>query len=352
MRMHNAVDGNREKPLVGITMGDPAGVGPEIILKALQSSDVWDVCVPIVIGDVEQIRRTNRILHGQVSVVPITSPAEARGTERAAFVLQVGNLPADLPLGELSKEAGEAAYRYVVRALELAQAGKIDAICTAPLNKEAMQAAGHPFPGHTELLGHLTGRKDFAMVLVSPSVNVAHVSTHVGLRDAIDRVNREREEKVIAIGAELMQNIGISRPRIVVCGLNPHAGEHGLFGEGEEEREIAPAVEAMQAKGYDVVGPLPADTVFYRAQRGDFDLVIAQYHDQGHIPVKALGMDAGVNVTAGLPILRTSVDHGTAFDIAGKGIADAGSMIEAILLAGRMAAGKSEASQQAGTRAQ
>ncbi len=350
--MQNAVDGKREKPLVGITMGDPAGVGPEIILKALQSSDVWDVCVPIVIGDVEQIRRTNRILHGQVSVVPITSPAEARGTERAAFVLQVGNLPADLPLGELSKEAGEAAYRYVVWAVELAQAGKIDAICTAPLNKEAMQAAGHPFPGHTELLGHLTGRKDFAMVLVSPSVNVAHVSTHVGLRDAIDRVKREREEKVITIGAELMQDIGISRPRIAVCGLNPHAGEHGLFGEGEEEREIAPAVEAMQAKGYDVVGPLPADTVFYRAQRGDFDLVIAQYHDQGHIPVKALGMDAGVNVTAGLPILRTSVDHGTAFDIAGKGIADAGSMIEAILLAGRMAAGKSAAREQAGTSAQ
>lgn len=220
--------------------------------------------------------------------MPITSPAEARGTERAALVLQVGHLPADLPLGELSKEAGEAAYPYVVRAVELAQAGKIDAICTAPLNKEAMQAAGHPFPGHTELLGHLTGRKNFAMVLVSLSVNVAHVSTHVGLRDAIDRVNREREEKVIAIGAELMQNIGISRPRIAVCGLNPHAGEHGLFGEGEEEREIAPAVEATQAKGYDVVGPLPADTVFYRAQRGDFDLVIAQYHDQGHIPVKAL----------------------------------------------------------------
>lgn len=349
MGMQPTITTNQGKPRVGITMGDPAGIGPEIILKALQSEEVWNSCVPIVLGDSGQMWRANDILHRHVPVVPIGSLGDVPRNERAVFVLQVGTLPADLPLGELSEEAGEAAYRYVAKAVEFAQAGEIDAICTAPLNKEAMQAAGHPFPGHTELLGHLTDRKDFAMVLVSPSLNVAHVSTHVGLRDAIDRVKHEREEKVIAIGADLMRDIGITHPRIAVCGVNPHAGEHGLFGEGEEEREIAPAVEAMQAKGYDVVGPLPADTVFYRAQRGDFDLVIAQYHDQGHIPVKALGMDAGVNVTAGLPILRTSVDHGTAFDIAGQGIAEAGSMIEAIVLAARMAVAKAAAQQEVGT---
>jgi 4-hydroxythreonine-4-phosphate dehydrogenase len=264
-------------------------------------------------------------------------PAEARNGERAVFVIQTGDVPADLPLGALSSAAGEAAYQYVVRAVELAQAGEIDAICTAPLNKEAMQAAGHPFPGHTELLAHLTGIRDFSMVLVSPALKVAHISTHISLAQAIERVKQPREETVIAIAADLLQRIGNPSPRIAVCGLNPHAGEHGLFGD-QDEREIAPAVEAMRARGLDVYGPLPADTVFYRAKRGDFDLVIAQYHDQGHIPVKLLGMETGVNVTAGLPILRTSVDHGTAFDIAGTGEADAGSMVQAICLAAQLAA--------------
>jgi 4-hydroxythreonine-4-phosphate dehydrogenase len=326
-----------DRPIIGITMGDPAGIGPEVIVKALPVAGVWEKCLPIVIGDINQMRRTVAFLHSEFPVEEISPSLDIPQDRQAIFVLQVGQVPADLPLGQLSPQAGEAAYQYVVRAAELALSGKIEAICTAPLNKEALHAAGHPYPGHTELLAELTGRKDFAMVLIAPDLRVIHVSTHVGLKQAIARATREREEKVIAIGAAFLQKTGIAQPRIAVCGINPHAGEHGLFGEGEEEREIIPAVEAMRQHGYNVSGPLPPDTVFLRARRGEFDLVVAQYHDQGHIPVKVLGLEAGVNVTAGLPILRTSVDHGTAFDIAGKGIADAQSMSAAIRLAAQLA---------------
>ena len=329
--------GRARKPVIGITMGDPAGVGPEVIVKALGTASVWDVCLPVVIGDVQQIRRTAAFLHNDMSIEEIASAPDVPQDRQAIFVLQVGQVPADLPLGQLSPLGGEAAYQYVIEAAKLAQAGQIEAICTAPLNKEALHAAGHLYPGHTELLAELTGREDFAMVLIAPDLRVIHVSTHVGLKQAIARATREREEKVIAIGAEFLQRIGIAQPRIAVCGINPHAGEHGLFGEGEEEREIVPAIEAMRQRGYNVTGPLPPDTVFFQARRGEFDLVVAQYHDQGHIPIKVLGLEAGVNVTAGLPILRTSVDHGTAFDIAGKGVADARSMIEAIRLAAQLA---------------
>jgi 4-hydroxythreonine-4-phosphate dehydrogenase len=324
------------KPIIGITMGDPAGVGPEVIVKALDTASVWEVCLPIVIGDVQQMRRAAAFLQNDMPIEEIASPLDVPQDRQAIFVLQVGHVPANLPLGQLSPLAGEAAYQCVVEAAGLAKAGKIEAICTAPLNKEALHAAGHLYPGHTELLAELTGHKDFAMVLIAPDLRVIHVSTHVGLKQAIARVTREREEKVIAIGAEFLQKIGIAQPRIAVSGINPHAGEHGLFGEGEEEREIVPAVAAMRQRGYNVTGPLPPDTVFFQARRGEFDLVIAQYHDQGHIPIKVLGLESGVNVTAGLPILRTSVDHGTAFDIAGKGIADARSMIEAIRLAAQL----------------
>ncbi|HEY7418087.1 MAG TPA: 4-hydroxythreonine-4-phosphate dehydrogenase PdxA [Ktedonobacteraceae bacterium] len=325
------------RPIIGITMGDPAGVGAEVIVKALLTADVWETCLPVVIGDINQMRRTATFLQSKLPLEEINASLDVPQDRQAIFVLQVGQVPADLPLGQLSPQAGEAAYQYVIRATELATSGKIEAICTAPLNKEALHAAGHLYPGHTELLAELTGRKDFAMVLIAPDLRVIHVSTHVGLKQAIARATREREEKVIAIGAAFLQKIGIAQPRIAVCGINPHAGEHGLFGEGEEEREIIPAVEAMRQRGYNVSGPLPPDTVFLRARHGEFDLVIAQYHDQGHIPIKSLGMESGVNVTAGLPILRTSVDHGTAFDIAGKGIADAQSMVEAIRLAAQLA---------------
>jgi 4-hydroxythreonine-4-phosphate dehydrogenase len=222
-------------------------------------------------------------------------------------------------------------------AAHLAMEGRVAAICTAPLNKEALQAAGHKFPGHTELLAHLTGTPEVSMMLTTPKLRVLHVTTHIGLIDAIDKIEPGLVERTIARGQEALVRIGIARPRIAVCGINPHAGENGLFGRGEEESKIVPAIEACRRRGWNVDGPLPADTVFFRAQRGDFDLVIAMYHDQGHGPVKVLGLESGVNITVGLPVIRTSVDHGTAFDIAGTGVADERSMVEALRAAVELA---------------
>ena len=244
--------------------------------------------------------------------------------------IDLGLIPDDLPFGELSAVAGDAAYQYIARAVELAQAQQIDAICTAPLNKEALHAGGHKFPGHTEMLAHLTGVDEVSMMLVAPQLRVIHVTTHIGIIDAIRKIEPGLVQRTIERGHATLVKAGIAKPRIGVCGINPHAGENGLFGYGEEEEKIIPAVKVLQERGLDVTGPLPADTLFYRAGRGDFDLVVAMYHDQGHGPVKVLGLEAGVNVTVGLDVIRTSVDHGTAFDIAGKGIADEGSMLEAL----------------------
>ena len=227
--------------------------------------------------------------------------------------------------------AGEAAYRYIERAAHLALAHEVDAICTAPINKAALHAAGHTFPGHTELLAHLTGTDEVSMMLSTPKVKVIHVTTHVGLLDAIERIEPGLVERTIRRGHAALDN-----PKIGVCAINPHAGEGGLFGRGEEETKIAPAIERARADGIDVHGPLPADTAFFLAGRGDYDLIVAMYHDQGHGPVKVLGIEAGVNITVGLPVIRTSVDHGTAFDIAGQGVADPRSMIEALRLAAEL----------------
>jgi 4-hydroxythreonine-4-phosphate dehydrogenase len=207
--------------------------------------------------------------------------------------------------------------------------GQIAAICTAPLNKEALHAGGHIFPGHTELLAALTHTPEVSMMLTAPGLRVIHVTTHIGLLDAIAKIEPKLVERTIARGMEVLTKAQLPRRKIGVCGINPHAGENGLFGHGEEEKKIIPAVEACRARGWDVEGPLPADTLFFRAGRGDFDMVVAMYHDQGHGPVKLLGLEAGVNITVGLPVIRTSVDHGTAFDIAGKGVADERSLIEA-----------------------
>jgi 4-hydroxythreonine-4-phosphate dehydrogenase len=209
-------------------------------------------------------------------------------------------------------------------------AGAVHAICTAPLNKEALRAAGHDFPGHTELLAHLTGTPEVSMMLSAPGLRVIHCTTHIGLVDAIGRIEPGLVARTIRRGHDALTRAGIATPRIAVCGINPHAGEHGLFGRGEEDSKIAPGVASARADGIEVVGPLPADTLFFRAVRGDFDLVVAMYHDQGHCPVKVLGLDAGVNITVGLPVVRTSVDHGTAFDIAGTGKADERSLVEAL----------------------
>ncbi|MGW6499960.1 4-hydroxythreonine-4-phosphate dehydrogenase PdxA [Nonomuraea angiospora] len=317
-------------PLIALTMGDGAGVGPEVIVGALLAPETAAFCRPVVIGDAARLRMAATFLGVRPDVVTVDGVAGAAFEEGRINVIDPGVLPEDLPWGEVSPVAGHAAYEYVRLASELAMAGDVQAICTAPLNKEALHAAGHVFPGHTELLAHLTGTEEVSMMLSTPKVKVIHVTTHVGLIDAVARIEPGLVERTVRRGEAAMRGSGIERPKIGVCGINPHAGENGLFGYGEEEEKIVPALERLQAEGMDVHGPLPADTAFFLAGRGDYDLIVAMYHDQGHGPVKILGLEAGVNITVGLPVIRTSVDHGTAFDIAGKGVADAGSMIEAL----------------------
>jgi 4-hydroxythreonine-4-phosphate dehydrogenase len=313
-------------------MGDAAGVGPEVIMKSLGHSVVQAMCRPLVIGDAARLVAAGKIVESTLRVrsVNVEEIESAVFDSDTVNCVDLGLVPADLPWGKLSAVAGEAAYRYVEMAARLAMEGRVAAICTAPLNKEALQAAGHKFPGHTELLAYLTGTEEVSMMLTTPKLRVLHVTTHIGLVDAIEKIEPGLVERTIVRGQEALERIGIARPRIAVCGINPHAGENGLFGRGEEASKIVPAIEACRRRGWNVDGPLPADTVFFRAQRGDFDLVIAMYHDQGHGPVKVLGLESGVNITVGLPVIRTSVDHGTAFDIAGRGVADERSMVEAI----------------------
>jgi 4-hydroxythreonine-4-phosphate dehydrogenase len=324
-------------PRIGITMGDPAGVGPEVVMKALALGEVYRVCRPLVIGDARQLQRASNVLQLTMDVRPIERPEQASLKPGVVECIDLGLAPADIAYGKVSAVAGEAAYRYIERAVKLATEGSIDAICTAPINKEALNAAGHHFPGHTELLAALTGTAEVSLMLFSPKLRVIHVTAHIGLLDAIERIDAALVERTIARGRDLLVRAGTAQPRIGVCGINPHAGEGGLFGRGEEEKKIVPAVAAARARGWKVDGPLPADSLFYLAARGDYDLVVAMYHDQGHGPVKALGLEHGVNVTAGLPIVRTSVDHGTAFDIAGTGKADERSMVEALRQAALLA---------------
>lgn len=318
------------RPVIGITMGDAAGVGPEIVMKALAHSSVYEQCRPLVIGDAARLRDAGKRAGVTLDVRSISRPADAGFECGVVDCIDLGLIPADLPYGKLSAVAGDAAYQYIARTVQLTSAGELDAICTAPLNKEALHAGGHIFPGHTEMLAHLTGIDEVSMMLVAPKLRVIHVTTHIGLLDAIRRIEPGLVQRTIERAHETLVRAGIDNPRIGVCGINPHAGENGLFGYGEEEEKIVPAVQLLQARGWDVEGPLPADTLFFRAGRGDFDVVVAMYHDQGHGPIKVMGLEAGVNVTVGLPVIRTSVDHGTAFDIAGKGIADEGSMLEAL----------------------
>jgi 4-hydroxythreonine-4-phosphate dehydrogenase len=318
------------RPTVGITMGDAAGVGPEIIMKALAVPQVHEICRPLVIGDASRLRAAGKVVRSSLRVRPVEGARDARFDRAEVDCVDLRLVPEDLPWGKLSPVAGNAAYHYIARAVELARAGEIAAICTAPLNKEALHAGGHVYPGHTELLAKLSGTPEVSMMLATPKMRVIHVTTHIGLLDAVARIEPGLVERTIRRGHEALVRAGIARPRIAVCRINPHAGEHGLFGRGEEEEKIEPAIEKVRAAGIAADGPLPADTVFFRAGRGDFDLVVAMYHDQGHGPVKVLGLEAGVNITVGLPFVRTSVDHGTAFDIAGTGKADERSLVEAL----------------------
>ncbi|MHB8772702.1 MAG: 4-hydroxythreonine-4-phosphate dehydrogenase PdxA [Syntrophales bacterium] len=327
----------RYRPVIGITMGDAAGVGPEIIVKALQDKKLYGTCRPLIVGDRAIMERAAAIVKAPVAVRAIGSAQEALFAPGTLDCIDLNNLPRDLAFAVVDGRAGKAAYAYVERAVRLALRGELDAIATAPLNKEALAAGGCAYPGHTEILSALSGTDQYAMLLLSKTLRVIHLSTHVPLRRACDLVKKERVLRIIRLADSAVRDLGVAAPRIAVAGLNPHAGEGGLFG-AEEAGEIVPAVAAARAEGIDAHGPVSADTVFYRAAvRRDFDIVVAMYHDQGHIPLKVLGFADGVNVTVGLPFVRTSVDHGTAFEVAGKGTADSRSMTAAIRTAAAMA---------------
>ena len=327
--------------LLAITLGDPAGIGPEVIIKALGHADVYEQCRPLVLGDQRILARAMGWITGPgLAFDVVTAPSQGQYRAGLITLLDLQNAdPAAIQPGRVSAAAGRAAVEYVLRACDMTMAGETDAVVTAPLNKEAMNLAGYHYAGHTELLADRTGAEKVSMLLTGPKLRVVHVSTHVALSEAIRRVTSQRVEEVIDLAQRSCQALGIARPRIAVAGLNPHASEGGLFGD-QEAKEIQPAIERARARGLQVTDPQPPDTVFLRAVKGDYDIVVAMYHDQGHIPMKLLAFDSGVNVSMGLPIIRTSVDHGTAFDIAGKGLADPGAMAAAIMMAAEMAAAR------------
>jgi len=333
-------------------MGDPAGVGPEIIVKALGEPRLYDICVPVVIGDTMVMEHAvSRIVRTSASINKVQAIEEAKGVPGAMDIYPLDGLGlAGFTPGKLDAKCGNAAFQAVKTAIELALAGKVDGTVTAPLNKEAMHLAGHRYDGHTEIYAKLTGAERCSMMLADGRLRVAHVTTHTPLAKVSQALTVERILDVIRLGHEACRNLGIDRPRIGVAGLNPHAGENGIFGT-EEQTVIGPAVLEAQKDGMDATGPFPPDTVFCRAAGGGFDLVVAMYHDQGHIPLKMQsfiydgatgtwsGM-TGVNVTLGLPIIRASVDHGTAFENAGKNVASHQGMINAIEYAAMLATGK------------
>lgn len=325
------------KPVLGITMGDAAGIGAEIIVKSLSDKHLYEIAQPIVIGDKKMMQRALDLLQSPLKINVVTNLDNLNAKYGTIDLVDLDNVPADLPYSQVDPRAGKAAYEYVEKAVQYAMANKIQAVVTAPLNKEALHAGGKMFPGHTEILAQLSGTKDYSMMLVSEKLRVIHVTTHVQLRKACDLVKKERVLTVIKLADENAKMLGFKQPRVAVAGLNPHSGENGMFGD-EDRKEIVPAVEAAKQLGINASGPIPPDTLFHRAANlNEFDIVVVMYHDQGHIPIKLLGFDTGVNVTVGLPFIRTSVDHGTAFPIAGKGIADSKSMTESLYLAAQMA---------------
>ena len=338
-----------KRPILGVTMGDPAGVGPEIIARAGAEPAVRRDSRPVVIGAAATMQAALDLVSSPLALHAVARVADCRWADGTMEVLDLANVDMHaLPRAAVSGAAGKAAYEYIERAVELAQTAEIHGIVTAPINKEALAAAGMQHSGHTEILARLSGTREFAMLLLGHDLKVIHVTTHVALRRVPELVTRERVLKTLRLAHGTMVGLGRPDARIAVAGLNPHAGEEGLFGD-EEKLHILPAIEAARAEGMTVTGPLPADTLFSRARGGEFDIVVAMYHDQGHIPVKTLGFNydertkrwtglSGVNVTVGLPFLRVSVDHGTAFDRAWKGIANPESMIEAIDVAVRMLA--------------
>ena len=336
--------GMTEKPILGVTMGDPSGAGPEIVTKAWADPAIRTIARLVLIGDAACMEQAFRITDVPGRVCRVESVQEGRFADEALDVLDLDNVDVEkLAFAKVQAMAGEAAYEAVVKAIELALTGETDAIVTSALHKEALNLAGYHYDGHTELLAERTHAENVAMMLVAGHFRVTHVSTHCSLREAIERVKKERIVTVIRLTHDALRQMGIAEPRLAVAGLNPHAGEGGLFGD-EEVLEIVPAIEAARAEGMNVYpGAVPPDTVFYRMASGhQFDAVVAMYHDQGHIPTKVLGFAEGVNVTLGLPIIRTSVDHGTVFGKAGKGTADPTSLKRAIELAVLLVKGRRE----------
>jgi 4-hydroxythreonine-4-phosphate dehydrogenase len=326
-----------EQPIVAITLGDPAGTGPEIILKALAQPEVRALARLLVVGDAATLAQAQRYTGTTLAFEVVTEVAHATFPDDKISVLDLKNVDlATLTLGQVSAAAGQAAYEAIKRSTELALAKQVGAIVTSAINKAALNQAGHHFDGHTGLLAHLCQSPGATMMLAADKLRVSHVSTHVPLRVAIDRVRPERIIKVLQLTHDAVRRLGIEKPKLAVAGLNPHASEGGLFGD-EEEKYIAPAIAQARALGLDVHGPFAGDTIFFRTLQGEFDGAVAMYHDQGHVAAKMLGIWRGVNVTLGLPIIRTSVEHGTDFANAGTGRSDPRSLIEAIKLAATMA---------------
>ena len=321
---------------VAITMGDPGGVGPEIIIKALCSNEVKDLCMPVVVGDRVVMEEAARIPGLSVKLNIIRGPGEASNTPGTLDLIDMAMMKA-FQKSRPGPEGGRASAAYIRKAVELAVSKQVDAIVTAPISKEALKMAGMNWPGHTEMIAELTATKDYAMMLVGGPLRVILATIHTAIRNVPDMINRDAVLKTLRLAQRACGMLGIRNPRIAVAGLNPHAGEAGIFGD-EEIREIMPAIEAAGREGIQAAGPFPPDTIFHKAYRGEVDIVVCMYHDQGLIPLKMIAFDKGVNVTVGLPIIRTSPDHGTAYDIAWSGKADPSSMIEALKLASRMAA--------------
>ena len=326
-----------ERLIIGITMGDPASIGPEITVKALSLEEIYHKCRPLVIGDANVMEAAVRIVGKDgIKIHPVHSVDEALFEPGTIDVYDMDQLER----GKVSAMAGEAAFRYVEKVIQMALAGEVDGTVTNAFSKEAINLAGHHYSGHTEVYADMTGTKKYTMMLAHENMRVVHVSTHVSLREACERVKKDRVLEVIRIAYQACRNLGIQQPKIGVAGLNPHSGENGLFGR-EEIEEIIPAIEAANGEGIFAEGPVPPDTVFSKARGGWYDMVVAMYHDQGHIPLKVVGFVynqeqqkwdavAGVNITLGLPIVRASVDHGTAFDQAGQGVANELSLMNAI----------------------
>ena len=330
----------KQRPTIVITMGDAAGIGPEVIVKALLSKQIYDSCCPLVVGDGVTMSRAIKLLDSPLQLHPVNESGEANGEFGSIDFIDLKNLDqSEIIVGQVCRASGKASMEYIAQAAQLALAGKVKAVVTTPINKEATLQAGYEDVGHLEFFARITHTSEYATMLVSGSLRVVHLTTHHSLRDACELVTKERIFAKLRLTHDSFGQWGIAHPRIGVAALNPHAGEGGAFGS-EENEQILPAIKEAQELGIDAKGPFPADSIFNRAINGEFDVTLVMYHDQGHIPVKVHGFERSISVALGLPFIRTSVDHGTAFDIAGKGVADSQSLEEAIRIAVQLCEGR------------